>query len=147
MRRNGHFRFFLNPLRSRNRWAIRGRNLAYFISSLLFVFASFLLQLVINLCKVLICGMSWFWPKSWRLTLKKEKSKKELEIISAIRAKEKKTTPIIKSQRDDVVAALRSLGCTVREAEQAAELARRNLGRDAKDEDLVKAALRSLAKR
>ena len=46
-----------------------------------------------------------------------------------------------------MVAALRSLGCTVREAEQAAESARQSLSRGASDEELVKAALRSFAKK
>lgn len=47
---------------------------------------------------------------------------------------------------DDVIAALMALGCTSQEAKKAATKARESLGKGAKDEDLVKAALRSLAK-
>ncbi|MBI2422517.1 MAG: Holliday junction branch migration protein RuvA [Candidatus Hydrogenedentes bacterium] len=48
---------------------------------------------------------------------------------------------------DDVYEALISLGCTVDEARRAAAAARKSLGADASDEDLVKAALRQLVKR
>ena len=47
---------------------------------------------------------------------------------------------------DDVTAALCSLGCTLPEARKAAETARKTLGADAPEEELVKAALRTLAK-
>lgn len=47
---------------------------------------------------------------------------------------------------DDVIAALLSLGCTGTEAKQAASGARSELGDDARDEELVRAALRSMAK-
>ncbi len=50
------------------------------------------------------------------------------------------------SAGDDVVAALTSLGCTMAEAKQAASRARGELGEDAPDEELVKVALRSMAK-
>ena len=49
-------------------------------------------------------------------------------------------------ESDDVVAALCSLGCTLGEAKKAAASARKSLGGGASDEDLVKAALRTLAK-
>ena len=49
-------------------------------------------------------------------------------------------------ERDDVIAALCALGCTLVEAKRAAGRARQQLGNDASDEDLVKAALRSIAK-
>ena len=42
---------------------------------------------------------------------------------------------------DDVIAALCSLGCTQGEAKKAATKARKKLGSDASDEDLVRAAL------
>jgi len=48
--------------------------------------------------------------------------------------------------RDDVIDALCALGCTLAEAKRAAEKARGELGDKATDEDLVKAALRSMAK-
>ncbi|MBI5093650.1 MAG: Holliday junction branch migration protein RuvA [Candidatus Hydrogenedentes bacterium] len=48
---------------------------------------------------------------------------------------------------DDVIAALCSLGCTLGEARKAAATARKQLGDGASDEDLVKAALRSIARR
>lgn len=48
--------------------------------------------------------------------------------------------------RDDVVDALCSLGCTVGEAKKAAKRARKEVGEDAPDEEVVKAALRSMAK-
>ena len=47
---------------------------------------------------------------------------------------------------DDVIAALMALGCTPAEAKKAAAKARKDLGKKASDEDLVKAALRSMAK-
>lgn len=47
---------------------------------------------------------------------------------------------------DDVYEALLSLGCTPAEAKHAATKARKALGDDATDEDLVREALRSLAK-
>ncbi|GMW02515.1 MAG: Holliday junction ATP-dependent DNA helicase RuvA [Candidatus Hydrogenedentota bacterium] len=49
-------------------------------------------------------------------------------------------------ESDDVIAALCALGCTLPEARKAAAKARKALGDEAKDEDLVKAALRSLSK-
>ncbi len=50
------------------------------------------------------------------------------------------------SGSDDVIAALCSLGCTMAEAKKAAAGARKQLGSDAPDEELVKAALRSMAR-
>jgi len=47
---------------------------------------------------------------------------------------------------DDVIAALCALGCTMGEAKKAASTARKQLGEGASDEELVKAALRSIAK-
>lgn len=47
---------------------------------------------------------------------------------------------------DDVIAALLALGCTPAEAKKAASQARDQLGKAATDEELVRAALRSLAK-
>lgn len=47
---------------------------------------------------------------------------------------------------DDVYEALISLGCTPAEARKAAATARRQLGAEARDEDLVRAALRSMAR-
>lgn len=47
---------------------------------------------------------------------------------------------------DDVIAALCALGCTLPEARKAAAKARQGLPPDARDEEVVKAALRSLAK-
>ncbi len=50
------------------------------------------------------------------------------------------------AESDDVIAALESLGCTPQEAKKVADKARKELGDGAKDEDLVRAALRSMAK-
>ena len=47
---------------------------------------------------------------------------------------------------DDVIAALLALGCTPAEAKKAAAKARKDCGKKATDEDLVKSALRSMAK-
>lgn len=47
---------------------------------------------------------------------------------------------------DDVIAALCALGCTLSEAKRAANAARKQLGNEASAEELVKAALRSMAK-
>lgn len=49
-------------------------------------------------------------------------------------------------ESDDVIAALCSLGCTLAEARKAAAQARELAGADASVEDLVRAALRSLAR-
>jgi len=49
-------------------------------------------------------------------------------------------------ERDDVIAALCSLGCTLVEAKTAAARARKELGEKAPDEELVRVALRSMAK-
>ncbi|HOZ50085.1 MAG TPA: Holliday junction branch migration protein RuvA [Candidatus Hydrogenedentes bacterium] len=49
-------------------------------------------------------------------------------------------------ERDDVIAALCSLGCTMNEAKRAAAKAREKLGVGAADEELVKAALRTLSR-
>ncbi len=50
------------------------------------------------------------------------------------------------TEGDDVYEALMSLGCSPAEARKAAVHARETLGTDASDEELVRAALRSLAK-
>jgi len=50
------------------------------------------------------------------------------------------------AESDDVIAALCALGCTIGEARKAATKARGSLGDTAPVEELVKAALRSLAK-
>lgn len=47
---------------------------------------------------------------------------------------------------DDVIAALCALGCSLGEARKAANAARKSLGDDATPEELVKAALRTMAK-
>jgi Holliday junction DNA helicase RuvA len=47
---------------------------------------------------------------------------------------------------DDVIAALCALGCTLPEARKAAAAARKKAGADASAEELVRAALRSMAK-
>jgi holliday junction DNA helicase RuvA len=47
---------------------------------------------------------------------------------------------------DDVQAALMSLGCTPQEAKKGAAKARKELGKKATDEELVKSALRSMSK-
>ena len=47
---------------------------------------------------------------------------------------------------DDVIAALCSLGCTLGEAKRAAQKARKEVGEGAPDEEVVRAALRSMAK-
>lgn len=51
-----------------------------------------------------------------------------------------------REEGDDVLAALMALGCTDAEARKAAAKARKELGADARDEDLVRAALRSLSR-
>ena len=50
------------------------------------------------------------------------------------------------AETDDVIAALCALGCNLAEAKKAALTARKNLVDNASDEDLVKAALRSIAR-
>lgn len=56
---------------------------------------------------------------------------------------ESEETPV---ETDDVIAALCSLGCTTAEAKKAGAVARKQLGAEATPEDLVRAALRSLAR-
>ncbi len=55
-------------------------------------------------------------------------------------------TPTETDEGDDVLAALLALGCTDAEARKAAAKARKELGTEARDEDLVRAALRTLAR-
>lgn len=50
------------------------------------------------------------------------------------------------AEGDDVYEALVSLGCTPQEAKRAAAKARKELGADARDEDLVRTALRGMSK-
>lgn len=50
------------------------------------------------------------------------------------------------AEGDDVLAALVALGCTEIEARKAAAKARKELGSEASDEELVRAALRSMAR-
>ena len=72
----------------------------------------------------------------------KAKLGQDAELSAILGAREETATP----ESDDVVAALCSLGCTLPEARKAAATARKNLGAEAAAEDLVRAALRSLAK-
>jgi len=66
----------------------------------------------------------------------------DAELSAILGEGEEATTP----ETDDVIAALCSLGCTMAEAKKAAQRARKRLGDEATVEDLVRAALRSLAK-
>ena len=66
----------------------------------------------------------------------------DAELSAILGEGEEATTP----ETDDVIAALCSLGCTMAEAKKAAQRARKGLGDEASVEDLVRAALRSLAK-
>jgi Holliday junction DNA helicase RuvA len=50
------------------------------------------------------------------------------------------------AEADDVIEALCSLGCTQAEATRAAVIARKQVGDDAPDEEVVRAALRSMAR-
>lgn len=50
------------------------------------------------------------------------------------------------AENDDVIEALCSLGCTQAEAAKAAAAARKQAGADAPDEEVVRAALRSMAR-
>ena len=52
----------------------------------------------------------------------------------------------VSADSDDVIAALCALGCTLGEAKRAAATARKSVGDNAPVEELVKAALRSMAK-
>ena len=66
----------------------------------------------------------------------------DAELSAILGGPEDTATP----ETDDVVAALCSLGCTLSEARKAAAAARKKLDSDAPDEEVVKAALRTLAK-
>jgi Holliday junction DNA helicase RuvA len=52
----------------------------------------------------------------------------------------------VEPEGDDAYEALVSLGCTPQEARKATLAARKKLGDDAKDEEVVRAALQSMAK-
>lgn len=62
--------------------------------------------------------------------------------LGAILGEKEDTSP----DEDDVIAALCALGCTLGEAKKAAAAARKKVGDGAPVEELVKAALRSMAK-
>ncbi len=72
----------------------------------------------------------------------KAKLGQDAELSAILGETEEVATP----ERDDVIAALCSLGCTLGEAKKAAAKARKEVGSSASDEDVVKAALRSMAK-
>jgi len=50
-------------------------------------------------------------------------------------------------ETDDVIAALCAQGCSLNEARKAAEMARKQVGEGASDEDVLRAAFRTLARR
>ncbi|NIA12935.1 MAG: Holliday junction branch migration protein RuvA [Nitrospiraceae bacterium] len=72
----------------------------------------------------------------------KAKLGQDAELGAILGQPEETATP----ESDDVMAALCSLGCTLAEARKAAAGARKDLGGDAPVEELVRAALRSMAK-
>jgi len=72
----------------------------------------------------------------------KAKLGQDAELGAILGEAEEAATP----ESDDVIAALCSLGCTLNEAKKAAAHARETLGNDAPDEEVVRAALRSMAK-
>lgn len=72
----------------------------------------------------------------------KSKLKQETE-LSAILGEAEVTDAVV---GDDVYEALLSLGCTPAEAKRAAATARKKLGDDATDEELVRSALQSMAR-
>ncbi len=126
-----------NPFTSRNKWAIRGRAIGYFFMSLLFTIANFIAELVIRIFSAI-----WQVVASWyqsRQVNKKQKRLGKEPVVELAR----KGTVTSQPERDDVVEALRSLGCTLKESRLAAAAARKKLGSNASDEDLVKAALQS----
>lgn len=73
----------------------------------------------------------------------KAKMGQDAELNQLLGEPESAPTP----ETDDVIAALCSLGCTLNEARKAAGRAREELGESAPDEELVRVALRSLAKK
>lgn len=131
----------INPLTSRNKWAVRGRGLAFFLMSILFTVASSIVEAMIIGARV-----TWRLVLGWCQSYQEKRHKtSEAEI-----AKASVSTLTIKNQQtesDDVVEALRSLGCSLAEARKAATSARQSLGGQATDEELVKEALRSFASR
>lgn len=72
----------------------------------------------------------------------KAKLGQDTELKSILGEDSAESTP----ETDDVIAALCSLGCTLQEARRAASAARNAVGSDASAEELVKAALRTMAK-
>ena len=72
----------------------------------------------------------------------KAKLGQDAELSAILGEPEDKASP----DSDDVIAALCSLGCTLGEARKAATGARKQLGPDAPVEELVRVALRSLAR-
>jgi len=73
----------------------------------------------------------------------KNKMGQDTELSAILGEPDKQAEPM---DGDDVYEALLSLGCTPPEAQRAAKQARASLGPDASDEDIVRAALRSMAK-
>jgi hypothetical protein len=131
-------RIVSNPFSSRNKWAIRGRALGYFVMSLLFTIASFITEAIIRVAMAIGRG-----AVNWRRFRKEEKKQLQAAIKPAVKPIGGKKVVGSEPERDDVVAAMRALGCTSAEAKSAAAFARDKLGGNASDEELVKAALQS----
>ena len=72
----------------------------------------------------------------------KAKLGQDAELSAILGETDERATP----DSDDVIAALCSLGCTLAEARKAATAARKQVGAEASAEELVRAALRSMAR-
>ncbi len=79
-----------------------------------------------------------------RIVLEMKSKLKQNPDLNAILGEPEGNEPVLNG--DDVYEALISLGCSTQEAKQAALNARKELGESASDEELVRAALRSLTR-
>src|SRR3989344_3856403 len=112
----------INPLTSRNKWAVRGRAIAFFLMSILFTIASFIVEAI-------IIGVTAVWRAvlGWN-QFQKESKQKTSGTKMATTLDGSQTVKASQAESDDVVAALRSLGCSLAEARKAATYARQSLG-------------------
>jgi len=142
-RQTGLGGFVANPLASRNKWAVRGRSIAYFLGSFLFVVSQFILHGILFCLSAFARFVVWLWHfKSQKESVNNQDDTSEPKSSpqNPVQVEDRSEPPA----RDDVREALISLGCKAKEAQWASSNAREKLGPNASDEDLVREALRVL---
>ena len=132
----------VNPLRSRNRWAVRGRAVAYFVMSFFYVVVGFVCHSVYELGRITCARVAWCIQR-WQVRSEKVSP----PVMSRLTAQPTQVIDEATGEADgDIVEGLCHLGCRRQEAEQAVAAARLQYGRAVTDEDLFKAALQHLKK-